>query len=126
MTTEHQTMPKQPRAERTKQILENPETMQTIFAHITNGGSMIDLCHTWDVRYCDIVCWVLSDKNRKIRYNQAILARTEWFVRPMITLIGIFNDYELFTQKMNRFHHGYAPSHARSEKDRSNSTENEI
>lgn len=66
------------RTERTLSILADLRTPDVIYAHICNGGSLIDLCETWDVRYCDVARWIDSDPGRKKLYEDALMARNRW------------------------------------------------
>jgi len=64
--------------ERTKELQQDPGTMSIIYKHVANGGSLIDLCKTWDVNYCDMSEWVNDDKSRSDKYQAALQARNEW------------------------------------------------
>lgn len=67
------------RKERLERLMAEPaELLETIYAHVANGGSLIDLCNTWDVRFSDISRWLDADEARKKLYNDAQLARNEW------------------------------------------------
>jgi hypothetical protein len=56
----------------------NPESMNIIFAHMANGGSLVDLCETWGVKYSSVAGWVNCDPARKQTYQDAIKAQNEW------------------------------------------------
>lgn len=70
------------RKDRLKRLFDAPtETMETIYAHVANGGTILTLCDTWDIRYSDIVLWIDKDDSpggRKKMYADAIQARNEW------------------------------------------------
>lgn len=68
----------QERKERTGRLLADPEVLEIICGHISNGGTAIDLAQTWDIRYSDIVNWINQDKERERRYRLALNARGEW------------------------------------------------
>lgn len=56
-------------------------TLDVILSHVRNGGSLIDLCDTWQVRYSDVIAWVREDKapgGRSELYDQACRDRSEW------------------------------------------------
>jgi hypothetical protein len=125
MTTENQTKPKLTLDEKTKRILNNSETMETIFLNIAAGGSLINLCRMWEVRYCDIIRWVIADTQRETLYNKALFARNEWAFHPIQRLIGIFNDYEMLMDKMKIFHNEHLYG-SMSKKDQPDLTKAEI
>ena len=66
------------RTERTLRILGDERTPDIVYAHICNGGSLIDLCETWDVRYCDVSKWIDESSARKKSYEDALMARNRW------------------------------------------------
>lgn len=71
------------RTRNTKRLLTTARTFDVILGHVRNGGSLIDLCDTWQVRYSDIIGWIKADKTRAEAYNEAIGDRSEW-TREMI------------------------------------------
>lgn len=54
------------------------ETFKTICVHVASGGSLIDLCEMWAVRYGDMIAWIRSDKEMSRRYSDAMNDRGEW------------------------------------------------
>lgn len=91
--------------ERTKDLLNDEErTMDTICSHISSGGSLIDLCETWDVRFGDITTWIRKEKSRRTRYDGALNDRTEW-VRESVLLelkrIGTSDIRKLYDEDGN-------------------------
>jgi len=61
-----------------------PETLKTVCDHISNGGSLVDLCTLWKVRFCDMVNW-LNEKPNQPKYFQAITAQNEWAIQRILT-----------------------------------------
>lgn len=59
-------------------LLKATRTLDVILMHVRNGGSLIELCDTWDVRYSEIVAWLRADKFRGDAYDKAINDRSEW------------------------------------------------
>ena len=53
-------------------------TMDTIFRNVADGGSLLDLCETWGVRYSDMSLWIQEDKERHTKYSEALNMRNEW------------------------------------------------
>jgi len=72
------------RIKRTQEKLSDPKTLEVITAHVANGGSLIDLCEMWDVRYSDFIAWIYADPERKKTYEQAIVAQGEWAVQRVL------------------------------------------
>lgn len=59
-------------------IVGQPECLEVICSNIANGGSLIELCKTWDVRYGDILNWLRGDTARQKRWMGAMSDRGEW------------------------------------------------
>lgn len=57
------------------------ETLMNICSHVANGGSTIDLCQMWGVRYSDVALWLCADDDRKKLYNDALNAQLEWTIK---------------------------------------------
>lgn len=72
--------------ERTSALLSQNDIMSKIQRNISSGGSLIDLCKTWDVLYCDVYEWIRSDKTRSLIYDNAMAARDEWFKQEILGL----------------------------------------
>jgi hypothetical protein len=66
------------RDRRFKALTGSKRTVEVILNHVRNGGSLIGLCETWNVRYSDIIAWVRADKLRNDAYQQAMTDRSEW------------------------------------------------
>lgn len=65
-------------AERLKALLERPGLIEDIFAHMANGGSLIDLAQAWDVRYNDLAWWVTAEKERAQIWTRGCQLGDEW------------------------------------------------
>jgi Terminase small subunit len=59
-------------------IWNDPDLMLKIANHVVSGGSVIDLADTLNLRYCDIMQYIRSDKTRSEIYDKALQDRTEW------------------------------------------------
>lgn len=66
------------RTERTLSILCDPRTPDVLYAHVCNGGTIIDLCETWGIHYSDVMKWIDSDKARQKLWHDACVARNNW------------------------------------------------
>lgn len=89
---------------RTRAVIENPDTLQTILDNTSNGGSLIDLCQMWNVRYSDIFRWIYEDEKRRAAYNAAERARGEWFIQRVLKEIrdlGVVNIKDIFDDHGN-------------------------
>jgi len=72
------------RRERLKRLLADPHLIDTICGHVANGGTLITLCETWDVRFGDISNWIHADRERERRYIKALNDRGEWGVERVL------------------------------------------
>lgn len=61
------------------------QTMEDICVHVANGGSLIDLCRMWKIRFGDLNWWVNKDANRKKQLEQAMIAQVEWAMQRILT-----------------------------------------
>ena len=82
-------------------LTSDPETLTKITTHVSNGGSILDLCTQWDVRFSDINEWIYDDKIRGKKYDIAINAQNEWVIQRILQEIrrlafmdirSLFND----------------------------------
>lgn len=90
------------RYSRTKKLQEDEEeSMRTVCINVAQGGSLIDLCKTWDVLYGEMASWIRADKVRNRRYIDSLNDRAEWYVEKIkselnkiasVDIRGIFND----------------------------------
>lgn len=61
------------------ELTADPEKLvDTICIHIASGGSLIDLCETWDVRYAEVWNWMNKNQDAAELYADALNARNEW------------------------------------------------
>ena len=70
--------------ERYNRIINDAETMNTICGDTANGGSLIKLAETWNIRYSDILFWIYADAERKRQYLEAVDARNEWTIHRLL------------------------------------------
>lgn len=52
--------------------------MDTLVRNIAAGGTLPDLCDVWEVRYHDLVSWLMAEKPRYEKFQDALNARAEW------------------------------------------------
>lgn len=75
------------RTERTRALIEAPDAMKVVVAHIVDGGSLVGLCDLWDVRFSDILRWINEDKARLRQYTNALADRTEWVKESVLQIL---------------------------------------
>lgn len=89
------------RFKKTQQLLGIPSLDDIICSAVANGGSLVELCNKWDVRYSDIMKWIREDQAREAAYNNALKDRDEWFVSSLIQelrYISMSNITQLFDE----------------------------
>lgn len=99
----------QPIHEKTLALLNEPGRFDTIFAHLAEGGSLIDLAKLWNVRYSDVIRWIHDDPERTKRYNTALEAQSQFIIRRIIkevSAISFFDIREIFNDD-----HSLKPPH---------------
>lgn len=69
---------------RTREKLADRDLLAHVCADTANGGSLVDLCETWRVRYADIARWIYADEQRMADYERALKARGEWCVQRIL------------------------------------------
>lgn len=75
------------------------EKFQTIIDHNSNGGSLLDLCALWNVRYSDVMREIRADKELSKQYDQSLKDREEWAkerILAEIKSLAVFNIKEIF------------------------------
>ncbi len=65
-------------------LLAKPDTLELIETHVSNGGSILDLCTEWDVRWSDVNKWLYEDEVRAKRYNIANSAQGEYTIQRIL------------------------------------------
>jgi len=66
--------------EKETEFFQNPNLLEKICKHVSSGGSLIDMAEMSSVRYCDIMQWIRSDKDRSNLYDKALQDRGEWSI----------------------------------------------
>jgi len=54
------------------------EFMEQVCMSISHGGSLIELCKAWRVKFGRMLNWIRLDDDRSIRYNDALNSRNDW------------------------------------------------
>lgn len=66
-----------------RRILEGQKFLDTVYAHMANGGDLITLSTSLKIRYSDLAGWIQSDEERIKIYSKACIANDE-FIRHRI------------------------------------------
>ncbi len=69
--------------------------MDTICSHVSNGGSLIELCQTWQLAYGKFATWIHTDITRSRRYKEALKARDEWSVERIILELRRLANFDI-------------------------------
>lgn len=80
---------------RLRLLLSARRTLDVILAHVRNGGSLIELCDTWQVRYSDVIAWVRADAKRKELYEEAGRDRSEWTDEMVLSEIRLMCRFDI-------------------------------
>ena len=56
----------------------------TVVDHVANGGSALELCKMWNVRYSDMMRWIYGSAEMKEEYERAIGHQAEWMVARLL------------------------------------------
>lgn len=52
--------------------------MDDVCAHESNGGSVIDLCEEWNIKWSTLHMWITSDDDRNKQWVASGVAQCEW------------------------------------------------
>jgi hypothetical protein len=63
---------------------ETPLNLQAICDHVTNGGTLPNLCQQLKLKYNNTITWIYSDPDRAMLYEKALAARGEWFIQSIL------------------------------------------
>ena len=65
--------------------INDPTFHHTVCEHVSNGGSLTELCQTLQIRYNKIISWIYSNEARASDYEKALAARGEWFIQTVLS-----------------------------------------
>ena len=72
------------REARLKVILADDNLLDVMCSYVANGGTVVTLAETWDVRYSDLTRWIHADRVRERAYIQALNDRGEWGMETIL------------------------------------------
>lgn len=64
--------------------LEEVGVFDVIVDHVANGGSALELCKLWNVRYSDMMRWIYADAVKKEEYERSLAHQSEWMVMRLL------------------------------------------
>ena len=70
--------------ERIKTLMLRPETLGEITRHLSNGGSLIELCQLWKVPFSEVMTWINSNPSRQQAYNGAMISQMAYHIERVI------------------------------------------
>lgn len=79
--------------------------MQVIFDHVANGGSALDICNAWNIKYSDFIKHVRANEKLLQKYNDALEARKEWAherILKEVQNMGTWSMKDLFNSDGSR------------------------
>jgi hypothetical protein len=80
---------------RTLSVTADPKMIDVVIEHVANGGSAIELCKTWQVRFSEIMRAIRANPESKSRYEQALIDRDEWAKERILTEIRSLGTYNI-------------------------------
>lgn len=84
-----------PKDIRTNVTLRDPQNITAIIDHVANGGSVLDLCKMWAVRYSDVMKFIRSNIDYNKQYEQALKDREEWAKERVMAEIRSLSTYSI-------------------------------
>lgn len=79
--------PKETRDERISRMLTNNATaMETIFNHVAQGGTLVELAKTWDIPYWSVAGYTSIEGRDKI-LQRAMILRSEYWIEELKGLV---------------------------------------
>ena len=78
-------------------IFQDPQLINKVCNHVSNGGSAIELAEMLYVRYSDLMQFINQDINRQTAYRQAIKDREEWAREKILGEIRALGTYDIRT-----------------------------
>ena len=71
------------------------DLLETICAHVTNGGSLISLAETWGIPWTWITKWLREDKKREESWGIAMAASNDWFIQRITDELKRLGTYDI-------------------------------
>jgi hypothetical protein len=73
-----------------------------ILAHLSNGGSLVEMCEQFKVRYAVVISWLCQDHERASMYAAAMDAGCRWWmdrIRQELASVGLVDIREAFDER---------------------------
>lgn len=88
-------MSKQSQDIRTIVTLSDQVNIDLIIDHVANGGTVLDLCKMWAIKYSDVMRTIRANESYKASYEQALLDRDEWAKERILTEVKALSLYSI-------------------------------
>lgn len=80
---------------RTILTLADQINIDLIIDHVANGGTVIDLCKMWAIKYSDVMKVIRSNEKHKAAYDQALVDRDEWAKERILSEVKALATYSI-------------------------------
>lgn len=80
---------------RTIVTLSDQVNIDLIIDHVANGGTIIDLCKMWAIKYSDVMRVIRANELYKKSYDQALLDRDEWAKERILSEVKALSTYTI-------------------------------
>ena len=80
---------------RTIVTLSDQVNIDLIIDHVANGGTIIDLCKMWAIKYSDVMRVIRANESYKKSYDQALLDRDEWAKERILSEVKALSTYTI-------------------------------
>ena len=80
---------------RTIVTLSDQVNIDLIIDHVSNGGTIIDLCKMWAIKYSDVMRTIRANESHKKSYDQALLDRDEWAKERILSEVKALSTYSI-------------------------------
>jgi len=97
-TSESTDLVPEPEHKRLQRLFDDNAFIHNICIHVSNGGSLTEMCKAIKVRYSKIIDWIGSSEDTREKYLVAMAARDEWAkerILEEIRNIGLGNIKDL-------------------------------
>lgn len=76
-------------------VTKDQEIMNSIIDHVSNGGSIIELCKIWQVSYSSVMRTIKACDIFKQRYSEALVERDEWAKERVLLEIRALSTFSI-------------------------------
>lgn len=80
---------------RTTRLLTEPNLIDVICTFVAQGGSLINLCQMWAVKYADVITHIRAYPELSRQYDQALRDREEWIFESILQEIRMIASSDI-------------------------------